>query len=73
MCQPCGCRTYNGADINADPGVHPQTKDGRGNIAPTTIIMPTLAMEANGNVEEFMKLLDIKIAEAKDSLIERYN
>ena len=68
-----GCRTYNGADINADPGVHPQTKDGRGNIAPTTIILPTLAMEANKDVEEFMKLLDIKIAEARDSLIERYN
>ena len=68
-----GCRTYNGADINADPGVHPQTKDGRGNIAPTTIILPTLAMEANKDIEEFMKLLDIKIAEARDSLIERYN
>ena len=68
-----GCRTYNGADINADPGVHPQTKDGRGNISPITIIMPTLAMEANKDVEEFMKLLDIKIAEARDSLIERYN
>ena len=68
-----GCRTYNGADINADPGVDPQTKDGRGNISPITIIMPTLAMEANKNIEEFMKLLDIKIAEARDSLIERYN
>ena len=68
-----GCRTYNGADINADPGVHPQTKDGRGNIAPTTIILPTLAMEANGDTEEFMKLLDVKITEARDSLIERYN
>ena len=67
-----GCRTYNGADINADPGVNPQTKDGRGNIAPTTIILPTLAMEAEGDVEAFMKLLDQKIHEAKDSLIERY-
>ena len=67
-----GCRTYNGADINADPGVNPQTKDGRGNIAPTTIIMPTLAMEAEGDVEKFMELLDQKIHEAKDGLIERY-
>ncbi len=41
-----GCRTVNGADINADPGVNPQTKDGRGNICPVTIILPTLAMEA---------------------------
>ncbi len=67
-----GCRTYNGADINAEPGTNPQTKDGRGNIAPTTIIMPTLAMEADRDVEKFMELLDQKIHEAKDSLVERY-
>ena len=67
-----GCRTYNGADINAEPGTNPQTKDGRGNIAPTTIIMPTLAMEADRDVEKFMTLLDQKIHEAKDSLVERY-
>lgn len=66
------CRTYNGFDINADPGVNPQTKDGRGNICPTTIIMPTLAMEADREVEKFITLLDQKIHEAKDSLIERY-
>ena len=47
-----GCRTYNGLDINAEPGTNPQTKDGRGNIAPVTIIMPTLAMMAK---EEFNK------------------
>jgi len=68
-----GCRTYNGADINADPGINPQTKDGRGNICPVTIIMPTLAMKANRDVETFMELLDKKINEAKDMLIERYN
>ena len=67
------CRTANGYDINADPGVNPQTKDGRGNICPVTIIMPTLAMEANKQVEPFMELLDKKIHEAKDMLIERYN
>ena len=86
-----GCRTYNGADINAEPGTNPQTKDGRGNICPVTIIMPTLAMEAieksrvcaekNGDkllsldvdpVEVFMNLLDQKIHEAKDMLIERF-
>ena len=66
-----GCRTSNGFDINADPGVNPQTKDGRGNICPVTVIMPTLAMQA-GNVEDFMTLLDEKIHEAKDMLIERY-
>lgn len=68
-----GCRTYNGKDANADPGVNAQTKDGRGNIAPVTIILPTLAMEADGDVEKFMKLLDVKIHEAKDMLEERFN
>ena len=67
------CRTYNGLDINADEGTNPQTKDGRGNICPVTVIMPTLAMEADRDVEKFMKLLDKKIGEAKDMLIERYN
>ena len=45
-----GCRTVNGADINADDSTNPQTKDGRGNICPVTIIMPTLAMEAINKV-----------------------
>ena len=45
-----GCRTANGADINAEEGTNPQTKDGRGNICPVTIIMPTLAMEAINKV-----------------------
>lgn len=73
-------------------------KIGRGNIAPTTIILPTLAMQAKDKVEklrkkdqieknedwsedkciesyvnEFMKLLDKKIHEAKDSLIDRFD
>jgi ribonucleoside-triphosphate reductase (formate) len=64
-----GCRTANGYDING----FGQLKDGRGNICPVTIILPTLAMEANGNIEEFMTLLDTKIHEAKDMLIERFN
>lgn len=63
-----GCRTANGFDINDLK----QQKDGRGNICPVTIIMPTIAMEANGDVETFMKLLDIKIEEAKDMLLERF-
>lgn len=80
-----GCRTYNGYDINGLGYL----KDGRGNIAPTTIILPTLAMQAKEEYEYrmsksinpqndtvldiFMKLLDKKIAEARDMLIERYN
>lgn len=63
-----GCRTANGYDING----FGQLKDGRGNICPVTIIMPTLAMEVDGNVEKFMSLLDKKIHEAKDMLIERF-
>ena len=62
-----GCRTANGWDIN---GLG-QQKDGRGNICPVTIILPTLAMESK-DVEDFMRLLDKKIHEAKDMLIERF-
>ena len=47
-------------------------KDGRGNISPVTIILPTLAMEAGCDVEKFMTLLSQKIDEAKDTLLERY-
>ena len=64
-----GCRTYNGFDINGLGFL----KDGRGNIAPVTIIMPTLAMEADKDVETFMELLDFKIYQARDMLLERYN
>ena len=77
-----GCRTANLMDVNADEGVNPQMKDGRGNICPVTIILPTIAMEAkenftheytNGNIiTDFMELLDKKIDEAKDMLIERF-
>lgn len=91
-----GCRTANGWDING----FGQLKDGRGNICPVTIVLPTLAMEAkdkvkntkfeiirlcseeeykksqeNGKpyvVEVFLSLLDQKIQEAKDMLIERF-
>nr|DAN76273.1 MAG TPA: anaerobic ribonucleoside triphosphate reductase [Caudoviricetes sp.] len=78
-----GCRTYNGKDINADEGQNPQIKDGRGNLAPVTVIMPTLAMEAKALLEgteytkddikkTFMKILDKKISESKDMLLERF-
>ena len=40
-----GCRTANGYDING----FGQLKDGRGNICPVTIILPTIAMEARNN------------------------
>jgi len=56
-------------------------KDGRGNIAPSTVIMPTYAMKARLKwdkdksidiVEEFMKMLDKAIDDTKDFLIERF-
>ena len=78
------CRTANGWDING----FGQLKDGRGNICPVTIIMPTLAMEAKKEYEKvanseyaimtntleetFLWLLDNKIYEAKDMLLERF-
>ena len=73
------CRTANGWDVN---GLG-QQKDGRGNICPVTIIMPSVAMEAKNlwkvdvaneeSLEEiFLAMLDIKIHEAKDMLIERF-
>ena len=73
-----GCRTANGLDIN---GLG-QRKDGRGNICPVTIILPTLAMMAKEAVENgedidienaFFYLLDQKIHEAKDMLLERFD
>ena len=72
-----GCRTANGWDING----FGQLKDGRGNICPVTIILPTLAMEAkeafineydDSVFDIFMEILDKKISEAKDMLIERF-
>ena len=79
-----GCRTANGWDING----FGQKKDGRGNICPVTIILPTLAMEAKEDtlknskpftedleglvIDNFLTLLDTKIHEAKDMLIERF-
>ena len=78
-----GCRTANGWDIN---GLG-QTKDGRGNICPVTIILPTLAMECKEQlitecgfdgwsesdlIARFINYLDVKIHEAKDMLIERF-
>ena len=81
-----GCRTANGWDING----FGQLKDGRGNICPVTIILPTIAMETKAAmiaqygaevvaedeshlVDRFINLLDKKLYEAKDMLIERFD
>lgn len=63
-----GCRTFIGYDIN---GLG-YSKIGRGNAAPVTIILPTLAMEADRNVDKFFEILDKTIDEARDMLLERY-
>ena len=73
-----GCRTANGWDVNG----FGQKKDGRGNICPVTIILPTLAMMAKEICEEegqeedlevvFLNLLNRKIHEAREQLIERF-
>ena len=76
-----GCRTYSGWDINAPDEEHKHMKDGRGNIAPATIILPTLAMEAKKKakdnpeyiVDYFMDILKDAISDCKDELIERFN
>ena len=74
------CRTANGWDIN---GLG-QKKDGRGNICPVTIIMPTLAMEAKqetsmwdyhdirDTVAVFFNKLNQALEDAKDMLLERF-
>ena len=58
-------------------------KDGRGNICPATIILPTLAMEAKKKAEKeqrseyivdyFMDILEKAISDCKDELLERFN
>lgn len=79
-----GCRTANGWDING----FGQLKDGRGNIAPNTIILPTLAQEAvdlvdnfteeyqmahpNLEIELFFDILEKALEDSKDQLIERF-
>lgn len=62
------CRTANGYDIN---GLI-QQKDGRGNICPATIILPTLAMEAKEQKEDFFSILERAIEDCKDILLERF-
>ena len=69
-----GCRTANGFDANG----FGQLKDGRGNICPCTIILPTLAMETSGeignkNINEFINILDKAIRDTRDTLEERFD
>ena len=60
------CRTANGWDING----FGQLKDGRGNICPVTIIMPTLAMEAKEKIKTYAKLSNSE--ESEYNIIEEF-
>ena len=84
-----GCRTFSAWDINADDEKLKHLKDSRGNICPVTLILPELAMQAVRKVypepvkekdcdkakvvDAFMRLLEKKIEEAKDMLLERFD
>ena len=60
------CRTANGWDVNGMG----QKKDGRGNICPVTIIMPTLAMEVK---TDMVSKYGIEVTQEDEShLVDRF-
>ncbi|MGG7144035.1 anaerobic ribonucleoside triphosphate reductase [Clostridium nigeriense] len=63
-----GCRTYLMKNINGEPGCK-----GRGNIAPVTINLPRIGMQAKGDLEEFFNILDTRLELAKEALLNRYD
>ena len=63
-----GCRTYLMKNVNGEPGCK-----GRGNIAPVTINLPRLGMQAKKNINKFFELFEAKIDLAKESLLHRYS
>ena len=63
-----GCRTYLMKNVNGEPGCK-----GRGNIAPVTINLPRIGMQAKGNLDEFFNILDERLGLAKESLLHRYS
>ena len=58
------CRTANGWDING----FGQLKDGRGNICPCTIILPTIAMEARVDIESDV----VRIVGVENEIVEHF-
>ena len=48
-----GCRTYLMKNVNGEPGCK-----GRGNIAPTTINLPRIGLQAKGDINKFFEILD---------------
>jgi len=61
-----GCRTRVIASVTC-----PEVIDGRGNISFTTINLPRLAIESNGNQKLFMDLLDKYLELVEEQLIHR--
>lgn len=68
-----GCRTHVIANINGD-----SISDGRGNIFPTTINLPRLALKSKGinfnkDVKDFYRKLDKMLENVKELSMHRYN
>ena len=62
-----GCRTYIMKNVNGEPGCK-----GRGNIAPTTINLPRIGIQAKGDIDKFFTIFQKRIDLAKESLMHRY-
>ena len=62
-----GCRTYLMKNVNGEPGCK-----GRGNIAPTTINLPRIGLQAKGDIDKFFKLFQERIDLAEEALMHRY-
>ena len=55
-------------NINGEPGCK-----GRGNIAPITINLPRIGIEAKGDIDKFFEILKSRLILAKESLLHRYD
>ena len=63
-----GCRTYLMSNINGESGCK-----GRGNIAPTTINLPRIGIQAKGDIDRFFEIFQERIDLAEESLMHRYS
>ena len=63
-----GCRTYLMKNVNGEPGCK-----GRGNIAPVTINLPRIGIDANKDINKFFNILEKRLILAKEALLHRYS
>jgi ribonucleoside-triphosphate reductase len=63
-----GCRTYVMSNINGKEG-----SEARGNIAPVTINLVRLGIEAKKDINKFFKLFDERIEQCRKQLMHRYD